>query len=274
MKILLLGGGRQIGYYLLNNLLQDKNNIVFVFNRGNKNFLNFRINKYFKGDRNTNYHLIKEYHFDCIIDTCLYNPTLSFKSLEYFSKKTDKYIMISSSYVHSYLDKKSFIFNKKIHYDQKKNIYNYARNKYKCENLITKIFKNYTIIRTVPIISDIDHTNRTSNFLKYLMNKNNYFNISNKEIQINSVNEFSKQIINNINFSKKNIIEYSGSIVKISNIYNYLGLQNNKNKIIMPENLILPFFEFISFFPGLKTPEKYILNVFKEVFFNLYTSNE
>lgn len=265
MKILLIGGGRQIGYYLLKNLLQNHNNEIFLFNKGSKDYSNLEISKHFKGDRNLDFKIIDNLFFDCIIDTCCYDLEYSSDSLKYFSSKTSKYIMISSSYV-NILKNKKLLFNESFDKKEKKIIQDYAINKYKCENFIKDIYSNYCIIRTVPLISLYDHTKRTLNFIKYIMNNKNYLSISKKKIQVNSTNQFSNQIIENINNSKSCVLDYSGSIVSALKIFDFLNLKNLNYKNVKDDILMPPFMEFKTFFPGKKTHEKYILKVFKDVY--------
>ena len=265
MKILLIGGGRQIGFYLLKNLLKNNNNEIFLFNKGSKNYSNFKISKHFKGDRNLDFKIIDELSFDCIIDTCCYSLDYSSDSLKYFSSKTSKYIMISSSYV-NILKNKEYLFNKSLDKKVKKTINDYAINKYKCENFIQDLYSNYCIIRSVPLISLYDHTKRTLNFIKYIMNNKNYSSISNKNIQVNSANQFSNQIVENINDTKNSVLEYSGSIVSALKIIDFLNLKNLNYKNMKNDVLIPPFMEFNTFFPGKKTHEKHILKVFKDVY--------
>lgn len=70
-QILIIGGSRFVGPYLLDLLLQDDNEIT-IFNRGNFS-TNYTNAKFIQGDRNSGFSALSGLHFDTVYDTCSYN---------------------------------------------------------------------------------------------------------------------------------------------------------------------------------------------------------
>ena len=145
MKILIIGGGRQLGKYLIKYIEKFNNYELTIFNRSTKN-LNYHPHKFIRGDRNKNLNIFKNSHYDCVIDTCAYDQKKDHKAFDFFCNRTNKYILISSSYVNIFNNKINF--NKDVPLNTKKNINAYALNKY---NLEIKLKKNVKIIRSLSL---------------------------------------------------------------------------------------------------------------------------
>lgn len=264
MKILIIGGGRQLGTYLIKNIEKLKNYELTIFNRA-INKTNFLPHKLIEGDRNQDLKNLDNNFYDCIIDTCAYNYLEDFRAFNYFSKYTLKYILISSSYVDIINKNIDIVGN--VSLNEAKIIKNYAFNKNNLENKLKDYFNDYLIARSVPLISSIDHTGRTLNLIKFLMQYKKINEVPNLSIQVESANNFAKRIIESINISDK-IIENAGATIKLKKIYEYLKF-NNKNfyEKHIKKN---PYANFTKFFSGIPTEEKEILKVLRDVYINFF----
>ena len=267
MNILLIGGGRQLGTYLIKNIENLKNYDLTIFNRGN-NKKNFSKHKYFVGDRNKDLNIFKNSFFDLVIDTCAYDPNKDYKAFRFFSKRSKKYIMVSSSYV-DLIEKKNN-FNKIITDKQFKIIANYAVNKKSLEVQLKKNCKNYLISRSVPLISDIDHTGRTLKLIIYLSQFNSFTDLPENYVQINTSKFYAKKIIDNKN-KNRITMRNAGAIISLKEIFNNLTINND---IFNPSNLKNhPYDDFGNFFTGFKTPKKEIFKVLRDVLSNYVIDN-
>ena len=265
MKILIVGGGRQIGHFMLEKLSLDNNNKISIFNKTKKDYSNYNIYKHYIGDRNTDFKIIKEDTFDCIVDLCAYNLNLSINSLSYFRDKTNNYIFISTSYIYHYLYPEKYKINPNV--INKLDIYNYAKEKYLIEKYIIENFRIYHIVRSVPLISHIDHTQRTSRLINYLKCKAVYKQIYKKSIQVNTAEKFTDTILDKIYENNLSISDCAGCNISIERIYKKLNLSlfNEESKKINFDVESIPFFEFNCLFPGNTISPHHIFEVLLKV---------
>jgi 2'-hydroxyisoflavone reductase len=94
MKILIIGGTKFLGRYLVEEALKN-NHDVTLFNRGtNKDEFNHveQIN----GNRNTDIDLLKSGKWDAVIDTCGYLPQSVEKSVRVLKNHVNQYVFIST----------------------------------------------------------------------------------------------------------------------------------------------------------------------------------
>ena len=187
---------------------------------------------------------------------------MSFKSVKHFISYSKKYIYISTSYIHHFLSPEKYPINASV--GNKKILYKYAKDKYKIECLVKENSANSHILRTVPLISNIDHTERTKNFIKLLGNKDVYSIISNKFIQINSANLFSDMIIKRLNINKSSVIDIAGCNISIKKIFEKLNIVFNDQQSSNDHNDI-PFLDFNCTFPGNRISENHIIKIFQDI---------
>ena len=259
MNILIIGGGRQLGKYLVKIFDKLDEVKLTIFNRGLKSSY-FNNNKHIIGDRNKDIHVFENSYFNYIIDTCAYNENKDFKAFEYLSQRSGKYVLISSSFVQIIENK--IRFNKTIIQSEKENILNYSIQKKNLENKLKNLSNNYIIFRPVPLISEFDHTNRTLTLIKFLKQFKSVIEVPKIQIQLDSANIFASNIVKSLSLSNQTV-NNAGAILKLEEIYEFLNLQdyNSENNNIKK----LPYIEFMNNFSGHQTDKNEILKIFKKV---------
>jgi 2'-hydroxyisoflavone reductase len=100
MKILVIGGTRFLGRYIVEEALK-RNHDITLFNRGRENPNLFPEIEMVKGDRADDIELLGEQEWDCVIDTCGFVPWIVEPSIQYLKNHTKRYVFISSQSVYS-----------------------------------------------------------------------------------------------------------------------------------------------------------------------------
>ena len=271
MNILLIGGGRQIGKYLIRNISKNSDINLTIFNRGKNNKI-YNPHKFIIGDRYKDIYNLKNNFFDCIIDSCAYDPKLDKEIFKFLSQITNKFILISSSYVDIHNLEKQCQFREDINKEYQDIIISYSKKKLELEILVQNIFKNFTILRSVPIVSEHDHTNRTIKLIKFLSSIKKINDVPDITIQINTANNFVKLILDSINNNDNKIIKSSGSMINLKTIFKTLNLQNINYSL--KNNFKLPFCEFQSFFEGDSVSKNELLNTLNLVYLDFKKNYE
>lgn len=106
MKILIIGGTKFLGRFLVEEGLR-KGHEITLFNRGN-NKEEFQHVEQIHGNRNTDIELLKNRQWDAVIDTCGYVPLSVEKSVNALSANVDQYVFISTISVYKDFSKKDF----------------------------------------------------------------------------------------------------------------------------------------------------------------------
>lgn len=156
MKILIIGGSRFMGPYIINELL-EKDHDITVFNRGGATIAENSNIQYIKGDRNSGID-IKDY-FNVVIDTCAYTGDQTARSVNELN--FDYYLHISTVSVY----KKSEIFPLR---EDTSPIGawpawgDYNKGKVECEQILEKSGLKYAIVRSVYILGAKNHLPRES----------------------------------------------------------------------------------------------------------------
>lgn len=243
-NILLLGGGRQLGYYIIKKFNTKKNNF-YIYNRSNLKILsshNIKSNQLIIGDRNIfeNLEKIPRMNWYSIIDTSCYDIS-SLKLIKKLNLNYKNYYFFSSIYV----QKNKYIKLRKdlVTTQQEKLIYNYIEKKKNCENYLRKNFNDVTIIRPSPILSLKDHTNRIIDWIGHVYHNN--YNIKYKDYKFSlcSASFVSENFFNDKkSFRTKNIL---GSTFTYLEFYEVIKL-NIK--------LLLINFKLNNNIPDIKTP--------------------
>ena len=102
MKILVLGGTVFIGRYFVEAALH-RGHEVTLFNRGISNTHLFPFVEKLRGDRRSDYNELKNRHWDAVIDTCCYYPSVVGLTLKHLKDSVDHYTFISSISVYENL---------------------------------------------------------------------------------------------------------------------------------------------------------------------------
>jgi 2'-hydroxyisoflavone reductase len=106
MKILIIGGTKFLGRYLVEEGLK-RNHEITLFNRGtNKD--TFSHVEQIHGNRNQDIELLKNRKWDAVIDTCGYLPRSVEKSVEILGENIDQYVFISTISVYKDFSKKNY----------------------------------------------------------------------------------------------------------------------------------------------------------------------
>jgi 2'-hydroxyisoflavone reductase len=100
MKLLVIGGTRLIGRHLV-AAANARGHAVTLFNRGQHQELAEPAVETIRGDRNRDLALLKDRHWDAVIDTCGYVPRSVHASATALANSVDRYVFISSASVYS-----------------------------------------------------------------------------------------------------------------------------------------------------------------------------
>lgn len=95
MKILLIGGTRFVGRYLVEDLLRRGHELT-LFHRGETNPGLFPEVDRVLGDRRSDLHRVGDRSWDVVIDTCGYAPEDVQPTVEQFADRAGRYVFISS----------------------------------------------------------------------------------------------------------------------------------------------------------------------------------
>ncbi len=153
MKVLLIGGSRFVGPFLIEKLLQGGHDIT-VFNRGRIQQEYPKGVRFIKGDRNDSFQF-KE-RFDVVIDTCAYSGADTRRAVEELA--FDFFVHFSTAAVY----KKSEVFP----LTEKSSIGpwplwgDYNRGKTECEEVLKKSGIRYASIRPVYILGPKNYCDR------------------------------------------------------------------------------------------------------------------
>jgi 2'-hydroxyisoflavone reductase len=106
MKILIIGGTKFLGRYLVEESLKN-NHEVTLFNRGT-NKEEFKHIEQIHGNRNTDMALLMNRKWDAVIDTCGYLPQSVEKSVNLLKDQVHQYVFISTISVYKDFSKKDY----------------------------------------------------------------------------------------------------------------------------------------------------------------------
>lgn len=248
MKILFLGGNRYFGRKILKLLSNDKNNYIYLINRGNKKNLRKKNIFHLKIDR-TNYisiqNKIKDIYFDVIFDNIAYKRKDVAQLLSILKNRYKKYIFSSSVIVNALLDKK---YKKVLKKYSNKEI-NYGKRKYQIEKYLLNKKINCNILRIHSVLGKNDFSNKSYDLLNAKYQDLKKFNISEKnKIQFIYDEDLSKIIfylIKNYSKIKTKILEIANEPLNIAEFYNSFSSKKINKKSIdissfpYPINLIV-----------------------------------
>ncbi len=157
MNILIIGGSRFVGPYLV-DLLVRKNHTVTVFNRGSISSVYPPSVRFIKGDRTDGFP-IKE-HFDAVVDMCAYTGVETTKAIQ---ELHFKYFLHFSS-VAAYQKTDIFPISEEAPVGDWPAFGDYNKGKVECERTLEKSGIEYGIIRPVYIMGPKNFCDR-ENFI-------------------------------------------------------------------------------------------------------------
>ncbi len=167
MKILIIGGTRFLGRYLVESAL-NRNHEVTLFNRGQSNPDLYPDIEQIHGDRDGELDKLGNRTWDAVIDTCGYYPRIVTDSAKYLSDKAQHYTFISSISAYADLSKPGVNENSPVGIIKDTTIEEITEDSYGplkalCEQAVEKQFPNNTlVIRPGLIVGPHDLSDRFS----------------------------------------------------------------------------------------------------------------
>jgi len=169
-KVLILGGTKFVGRQLVEDLLVDKSNEIYLFNRGETNPDIFPGVKKIIGDRETeDINQIKNHAWDFVVDFSSFYPKSLKKTILNINRDVKNYIYISSISAYSFANYDSS-FSIKEDYELKTcskeealdtELKTYGKRKVACERILESFdWLNTTILRPSIIYGKYDWTDR------------------------------------------------------------------------------------------------------------------
>ncbi|MEH7389575.1 NAD-dependent epimerase/dehydratase family protein [Bacillus sp. JJ1503] len=225
MKLLILGGTRFLGRYLVEAAL-EKGHQVTLFNRGKENPNLFPDVDTLIGDRNGNLEALKGKKWDAVIDTCGFIPRIVRESAELLSDVTEHYTFISSASVYTDLTKIGINENHPVLTISKEKeeeitkgiagpLYNeyYGPLKYSCEQVIEEVMPNRALfIRAGLIVGPHDYSDRFTYWVQRVAKGGEVFapGSPDKQIQLIDVRDLATGIINMVERRKSGVFNVTG----------------------------------------------------------------
>ncbi|MCP4703940.1 MAG: SDR family oxidoreductase [candidate division Zixibacteria bacterium] len=150
MKILIIGGTRFLGRYLVESVI-NRSHDVTLFNRGKSNPDLFPDINQILGDRDGELDKLGSQNWDAVIDTCGYYPRIVSSSAEYLTDKVKHYTFISSISVYADLSKPGVNEKSPVGTIEDETIEEITENSYGplkalCEQAVEKSFPDSTLV--------------------------------------------------------------------------------------------------------------------------------
>jgi dTDP-4-dehydrorhamnose reductase len=253
-KLLVIGGGRQIGKALIDSLDESKFEIT-ILNRGitsqlDSEFYKNKNIKYIRGER-TEFINNSDLDFDIVIDTCSYDPIQYSRESSKWRKYHGKYILISSAYVYKYdsswIDESTTLIGEKNSSTELNSaIDEYGIKKIKCERIASETLSDLLILRPGILLSEFDHTFRIE---KWITRTQSGFYPSEAQkkwiTQILSTDDFVSFIFKCIDDEIKGAVNTAGTPIFLETFWNVI--LNFKEEIKIEKKIAyskeLEFFE-------------------------------
>jgi len=180
-KILVLGGTEFVGRQLVERLLQDEVNDVYLFNRGKTNAHLFPEAKKILGDRETNdIEKLAQHQWDYVFDFSSYFPGSLKRTLQNINQNVKKYVYISTISVYAFdsLEPDTVIaedYKKKVYEDDQltePSLKFYGEKKVACEDVLKNTpWLNAIVLRPSVIFGKFDPTERLYYWIDRIRNQ-------------------------------------------------------------------------------------------------------
>jgi UDP-glucose 4-epimerase len=163
-KILVIGGSRFVGPYLLDLLTRDGSDLT-IFNRGNFS-VTYPNAKFVQGDRSQGFSSIHDQHFDIVYDTCAYNGADTQKVLD----EIDFDFLVHFGTMASYAETHLFPIKESSPIGIWPTMGDYGRGKAECEDVLSKSGKAYATLRPTYILGPNNYCDRENFIYKKIVN--------------------------------------------------------------------------------------------------------
>jgi UDP-glucose 4-epimerase len=157
-KILIIGGTRFVGPYLVNQLLKDNSDLT-IFNRGNF-ATEYPSVKFIKGDRNDGFTSLKGQHFDVVFDTCAYNGVQTQQVLDQINFDFLVHFGTMASYAEAHI----FPIKETSPIGIWPTMGDYGKGKAECETVLASSGKKYASLRPTYVLGPNNYCDR-ENFI-------------------------------------------------------------------------------------------------------------
>jgi len=237
MQILIIGGTRFQGKYLIGQLLKGDHHVT-VLHRGMHALDSHPKITEVLGDRNSIDDLkrIPHKNYDWLVDTCAYFPLQCDQVLNILGKNLEKICFISSAYV--YKD-----FSPNINEDatlklpavtQKLTPENYGALKVMCEKIYSKHgLENTLILRPSIIIGNGDHTGRLAFWLMLSRKFNSLIKLEesiNKKISVLDVRDLTTFASQSLNDELTGVFNLNGHCISLNEMLAIFHKQASNNE--------------------------------------------
>ena len=236
MRILIIGGTRFQGKYLISALLKGHSHLT-IFHRGMHPLDSHPNITEILGDRNSIDDLKKipnqNYHW--LIDTCAYHPLQCQQVLNVLGRHLQKICFISSTYVYKKYspDINEAASLKHPVITQNITSESYGALKTMCENIYSKHgLENILIVRPSIIIGNGDHTGRLAFWLLLSRRFNSLIKLEksiNKKISVIDVKDLTNFTSQSLSTGLTGIFNLSGHCVSLNEMLTILHRQSSKN---------------------------------------------
>ncbi len=237
MKILIIGGTRFQGKYLINHLL-EQNYEITVFHRGLHSLSPHTKITEVLGDRNEKKDLqtIPHADYDWLVDTCAYSPIQCKLVSSVLGSQFNKICLISTTYVYKTLfpkvDELSFL--KDPISDTTINHQTYGALKVMCEQVYLSIGKDKVLIlRPSVIVGHGDHTGRLDFWLRLSQTMNHQLQVDtslNKQFSIIDVRDLTNFTANALRIQLTGIFNVSGRAIRLSEILAFFTRKHSQER--------------------------------------------
>jgi len=237
MQILIIGGTRFQGKYLIGELLKGDHHVT-VFHRGMHALnSNPKITEVL-GDRNSINDLkkIPDKNYDWLIDTCAYLPLQCSHVLNILGQHLQKICLISSAYVYKDfspdINEDASLKHPLVTLDVTPA--NYGSLKVMCENIYSKHgLENILILRPSIIIGNGDHTGRLAFWLMLSRRFNSLTKLEksiNKKISVIDVRDLTDFTAQSLSDGLTGVFNLNGHCVSMNEMLAIFYKQSSKNE--------------------------------------------
>ena len=264
MKLLVLGGTLFLGRHIVKTALKRGHDVT-TFTRRKTNPDLFPDAKMLHGDRNGDLSVLKDGHWEFVIDTSAYFPKSVEKACKILRGKVDHYTVISSisvygDFINRKIDEETPVVKLKEENPTEITGENYGPLKALCEEKVKEYFpNNHFIVRPGLIVGPYDPTDRFTYWPVRVKKGGRVLSpgIPQRKIQFIDVRNLSKWILNSLEEKRTGTFNADGDPVTMGRFLNTCRDLINKNceliwitDDLMEKYNVAPWTEMVLYIPG------------------------